>query len=424
MTNSAKCPFTNLLDPTLIANGVPEKTFAAVREAGPAVKIEDPITGVPYWAVTQKEGIDFVSMHNELFSSALRAATPMEDPQETVDNIMGKMFLNMDPPLNLEYRKLIRDNFLPGTVATYQEKAERVAKEVIDALIDRGECEFVEDVAAELPLITILEFFNIPTDQRKQFFDWTNDMFFQDDPAFSDADRQGAESRALDASANVFMTFMGLATEWRGRPEKNLCTQLLNGEIRGEPVSDEDFAWIALMLMSAGNESTRTAITHGMRNLMENPEQYRFLQEHPEALDDAVEEMLRKNTSFITMRRTATQDVCAPELGNADIKKGDKVVMFYHASNNDPRLFGEDATQFDLTRPKRQSDFKANVRSFGIGKHNCLGMHLAKLEMKVQLAEILKRMDNPQFSGPVTYIHSYFVQGIRSMPITFTKRGE
>ena len=100
MTNSAKCPFTNLLDPTLIANGVPEKIFAEVREAGPAVKIEDPITGVPYWAVTQKEGIDFVSMHNELFSSALRAATPMEDPQETVDNIMGKMFLNMDPPLN------------------------------------------------------------------------------------------------------------------------------------------------------------------------------------------------------------------------------------------------------------------------------------------------------------------------------------
>jgi len=421
-TDTPTCPFANLLDPSLIAEGIPEHEFAKVREAGPAVKLEDPITGIPYWAVTQKKGIDFISMNNELFSSALRAATPMENPQEVVDNILSRMFLNMDPPLNLEYRKLIRDIFLPGTVATYRPKLEKIAQEVIDRVIERGECEFVEDIAAELPLIAILEFFEIPGEERKQFFDWTNAMFFADDPEYAAQNREEVESNAVQAGAEVFMYFMGLAAKWRGRPEKNLCTQLLNGAIRGEPVSDEDFAWICLMLMSAGNESTRTAITHGMRNLIDNPDQYRRLQENPEMLDHAIEEMLRKNTSFLTMRRTATQDVTAPELGNAAIEKGDKIVMFYHASNNDPELYGNDATQFDIERPAKQSDFHANLRSFGIGKHNCLGMHLAKLEMKVQFEEILKRIDEPEFAGPVKYIQSYFVQGVRTMPIRFKKR--
>lgn len=418
-TEARGCPFANLMDPALIANGMPNDRIKEIRDAGAVVKIDDPITGVPFWAVTRKEAIDYVSSNNHLFSSRLRGAPPMEMPQENVDNIMSRMFLNMDPPLNLEYRKLIRDNFMPAGVAVYEDKLRQIAKDVVDAVIDRGECEFVEDIAAEMPLIMILELFEIPAEERRQFFEWTNLLFFGDDPEYQND--EGMRAASQQASIEVFMYFMGLAAKWRGQSKKNICTQLLNGTINGEPVSDEDFAWICLMLVSAGNESTRTAITHGMRNLMENPEQYRYLQEHPEKLDAAIDEMLRHNTSFICMRRTATEDHIAPELDNVEIKKGDKVILYYQAANYDERLFGEDAAAFDIHRPDRLPNFKQDIRSFGYGKHNCLGMHLARLEMKLQLGEILRRIKNPRFAGEVKYIQSNFIQGIREMPITFEK---
>ncbi len=416
-----RCPYANLMDPKLIGEGMPNDRIAEIREAGPAVRIEDPVTGVPYWAVLQKEAIDYVSMNNHLFSSEIRSAIPMEMSKEQVENIQQNMFLNMDPPRNLEYRTLIRDNFLPATVASYGEKLRRVAKEVVDVVIDKGECEFVEDIAAEMPLITILELFEIPMEERRQFFDWTNTMFFGDDPEFTQVPGADGMTPAEVAAMQVIGYFAGMAQKWRGRTEKNLCTQMLNSSMQGEPMSDEVFLWTCLMLMSAGNESTRTAIAQGMRNLMEHPEQYRYLQEHPAALDDAIEEMLRYNTSFICMRRTATKDHVAPELGKVEIRKGDKIVMYYHGANHDPTLFGDDAEEFDIHRPSRIPNFKRHMRSFGYGKHNCLGMHLARLEMKIQLGEVLRRMNNPRFAGPVKYIQSNFVQGIRAMPITFDK---
>lgn len=440
MTKTRVCPFANLMDPSLIGQGMPNEAIRRIQNAGPAIKINDPLTGVPFWAVTHKQAIDYVSNNNHLFSSALRGAPPMETPQRDVDNILSKMFLNMDPPLNLEYRQLIRDNFTPAHVATYTDKLERIAKEVVDSVIDQGYCEFVEDIAAELPLITILELFDIPANERKQFFTWTNLLFFSDDPAYQKKPEDASsvvmvlferlkrklmkgysQALALKAALEVTSYFKKMAVKWRGRPEKNLCTQLLNGTIQGKPISDTDFAWICLMLVSAGNESTRTAIAQGMRNLIENPDQYRYLQDNPERMVDAVEEILRHNTSFICMRRTATQDHVAEELGNAPIKRGDKVILYYHASNHDKALFGADADDFDLMRPTKISDFRQHLRSFGQGRHNCLGMHLARLEINVMLSEVVRRMHNPQFAGDVKYIHSNFIQGIREMPITFQK---
>lgn len=438
MIQSNSCPFANLMDPSLIGEGMPNDLIRQIQRAGPAIKIDDPITGVPFWAVTQKQAIDYVSSHNHIFSSALRGAPPMETPQRDVDNILSKMFLNMDPPLNLQYRQLIRDNFTPAYVATYREKLEKVAREVVDAVIDRGQCEFVEDIAAELPLITILELFDIPVEERKQFFEWTNLLFFSDDPAYQKRPEDEAnfllvlferlkqklskgysQALALKAALEVTNYFKKMAKKWRGRSEKNLCTQLLNGTINGKPITDEDFSWICLMLVSAGNESTRTAIAQGMRNLIENPDQYRYLQQNPEKIDDAIEEILRINTSFICMRRTATEDHTAEELGHAPIKRGDKIIMYYHASNHDQSLFGADADNFDIHRPEKIAGFRQHMRSFGQGRHNCLGMHLARLEIKIQLGEVIRRMKNPQFAGEVKYIHSNFIQGIREMPITF-----
>jgi cholest-4-en-3-one 26-monooxygenase len=412
----SQCPFANLLDPEFLADGFDSEAVAKIRAAGPAVKIEDPITGVPYWAVTQHAAIDFVSKNNDLFSSRLRSAMPMEVDQEMVDNIHARMFINLDPPENLDYRKLIRDHFTPAAIASYEPKAREYAKRILDEVVDKGSCEFVRDVAAELPLLMILEFFDIPADDRQKFFQWTNTMMFADDP-----DVSGGEAEAQQAAAELMVYAFELAQKWRGSDVKNVSSQLLNGEINGEPVSDETFAWIVLMILSAGNESTRTTITHGMRNLMENPEQYRYLQENPDKIEGAIYEIVRFNPPFICMRRTATQDIDAPELGNAPIKQGDKIIMYYPGANYDEAVFPDNPEQFDVHRADQQ-DLSRDIRSFGIGRHNCFGMNLAKMEMRVMLEEILSRMDNPKFDGDVSYMKSLFVQGIKEMPITFEKR--
>jgi len=240
-------------------------------------------------------------------------------------------------------------------------------------------------------------------------------MMFGDDP-----DVSGGREAADEASFNLILYANALAAKYRGSDVKNVSSQLLNGVINGEPVSDETFGWIFLMIIVAGNESTRTTISHSMRNLMENPEQYRYLQENPEKIESAIYEMLRYNPPFICMRRTATQDISAPELGNAPIKKGDKIIMYYPGANRDPEVF-DDPETFDVHRAETQ-DLAKDIRSFGIGYHNCFGMNLAKMEMRVMLEEILARIDNPKFAGEVSYMKSNFVQGIKAMPISFDKR--
>ena len=411
-----QCPFSNLMDPQFLASGFDGEAISKIRAAGPAVQIEDPITGVPYWAVTQHAAIDFVSKNNDLFSSRLRSALPMEFEQDMVDNIQARMFINLDPPENLDYRKLIRDHFTPAAVATYEPRAREYARQIVGRIIDNGSCEFVRDVAAELPLLMILDFFDIPAEDRQKFFDWTNIMMFADDPDIS-----GGQEAAEQAAAELMVYAFELAQKWRGSDTRNVSSQLLNGVINGEPVSDETFAWIVLMILSAGNESTRTTITHAMRNLMNKPVQYRYLQENPDKIENAIYEIVRFNPPFICMRRTATQDVEAPELGNAPIKKGDKIIMYYPGANRDASVFKDNPEEFDIHRAERQ-DLSRDIRSFGIGRHNCFGMNLAKMEMRVMLEEVLSRMDDPQLDGDVVYMKSNFIQGIKKMPITFVKR--
>ncbi|WP_415356077.1 cytochrome P450 [Halioglobus sp. Uisw_031] len=411
----SECPFANIMEPTYLGDGYAGDDVANIRAAGPAVKIDDPSTGVPYWAITQHSAIDFVSKNNDLFSSRLRTALPMEFDQAMVDDIQSQMFINLDPPDNIDYRKLIRDHFTPAAVATYEPRAREYARKVVDRMTGKTSCEFVTDVAAELPLLMILDFFDIPGEDRHKIFEWTNVMMFGDDP-----DVSGGREAADTASLELMLYAHQLAGRYRNSDVKNVSSQLLNGVINGEPVSDDTFGWIFLMIIVAGNESTRTTITHAVRNLIEHPEQYRYLQENPDKIEGAIFEMLRYNPPFICMRRTATQDITVPELDNAPIKKGDKIIMYYPGANRDPEVF-TDPEAFDVHRADQQ-DLPRDIRSFGIGRHNCFGMNLAKMEMRVMLEEILSRMDNMQFNGPVVYMKSNFVQGIKEMPITFEMR--
>ena len=181
------------------------------------------------------------------------------------------------------------------------------------------------------------------------------------------------------------------------------------------------FAWVFILLMVGGNESTRTAIAHGLRLLMEHPEQLQHLVDHPEDIPDAVEEMLRYNTAFISMRRTVTQDV---EWQGYRFKQGDKIVMHYHSANHDEDVFGDDALVFDIHRKKRMPTLNREIRSFGIGQHFCLGINLARLEMRIMFEELIPRLRNPRLAGEITYMRSFFISTIKVMPIEFTPESQ
>ena len=206
--------------------------------------------------------------------------------------------------------------------------------------------------------------------------------------------------RAEAASMNVIAYAMTLMEKHKTDPKKNIIGALLEGNGTDKGLTEDEFVWFFLMLISAGNESTRTVTSHGMRMLMENPDQLQYLVDHPDKIPNACEEMLRYNTAFIMMRRTAMEDI---DLAGMPIKKGDKIILHYHTVNHDEGVFGDDAMKFDVTRGERMPDLHNQHRAFGVGQHFCLGTHLARLEMQVMFEEIIPRLRNPKLVGDVAY---------------------
>jgi|AntAceMinimDraft_5_1070358.scaffolds.fasta_scaffold02560_6 cytochrome P450 len=407
----SQCPFANLVDPGTYADGMPYDQLKEIRDAGAVVKLEDPITGVPYWAVTRIAEMDYVSKNPKLFSSAARSAFPMEYPQDMVDGIHSETIINMDPPQHQKVRRIVRNAFTPKRVESYGPQFREHARGIIDAVAARGECEFVEEVAAELPLIAILELLGVPLVDRKKFFEWTNTMIFADDPDMSISELEGQL-----ASLEVIQYALNLAAQHRVTPMDNITSALLDAELDGAPISEDMFGWMFILILVGGNESTRTVIAQGMRLLMEHPDQLQYLVDNPDKIGNACEEILRYNTAFISMRRTALEDT---ELGGQQIKKGDKVLLHYHAANHDETVFGEDATAFDVTRAERMPDLYNQLRSFGIGQHFCIGSHLARLELNIMFEELIPRLRNPRLKDKPQFVRSFFVNAVKELQISF-----
>jgi cytochrome P450 len=406
----SQCPFANLLDPDTYAQGMPYQMLKDMRETGPVLRMEDPLSGVPYWVVTRIAELDYVSKNPALFSSAEKSAFPMEADESMVE-MHQNTIINMDPPRHQKVRRVVRNAFTPKRVESYEPKFREHARKIVDNVIARGECEFVEEVAAELPLIAILELLGVPLEDRKKFFDWTNTMIFADDP-----DMITSEEEGMLASLEVIQYAMTIAARHREEPMDNITGALLDAEVDGEPMSEDMFAWMFILILVGGNESTRTVIAQGMRLLMENPDQLQYLVDNPDKIGDACEEILRYNTAFISMRRTAMEDL---ELGGQQISKGDKIILHYHMVNHDENVFGDDAMTFDVRRAERMPDLYNQLRSFGFGQHFCIGSHLARLELRIMMEEIITRLRNPQFDGEPQFARSLFVNAMKEMKITF-----
>jgi cytochrome P450 len=402
------CPHIDLANPDTYRGGQPREVFKYLRNEEPIYWHEDPAQGVGFWAVTRQTDIDFISKHPELFSSAERTCLPREPDDEQLA-LMQTQIINMDPPRHMIYRRLVRSAFTPRKVDSYAERFHKVARDTVEKAIEGGHCEFVEDIAAQLPLIAICELMGVPHERRQRLFELTNIMLGMDDPELTTT-----EDDARNAMIEMFMIGSEIAALHRENPQDDIVNILLNGTVEDEPLSEADFCNFFLMLIIAGNETTRTVTSQGMRLLMEHPEQYQKLVDDPSLVTDAIEEVLRFSPALITFRRTAMDDV---EVNGQLMRKGDKVQMFYGAAGADEALF-KDSDVFDITRNRRE-DVHNQHRAFGIGQHFCLGSHLARLELKVIFEEIVRHIRNPRLDGEINWLRSNFINGIKKMPITF-----
>lgn len=406
------CPHIDLSDPQSFEGGLPREQFRYLRQQQPVYWHDNPGQDIGFWAVTRQQDLDYVSKNPALFSSAERGCLLREMEEEQLV-MMRTQLINMDPPQHLKYRRLVRAAFTPKVVDTYENRFREVASGLVDKVIDKGECEFVEDIAVDLPLVAICELMGVQLDKRQRLFELTNIMLGMDDPELSTSEEDG-----MNAAAEMFMMALELAAEHRVSPKNDIVNTLLTGTVEDEPLSDDEFCNFFLMLIVAGNETTRTVTSQGMRLLMEHPDQYQALVDDPALIPDAIEEILRYNPAVIAFRRTAMEDV---ELGGQKITRGERVQLFYGAASADESLFA-DPDRFDITRSQRE-DVRNEHRAFGIGEHFCMGSHLARLELQIIFEEITRRIRNPRLNGEINWLRSNFINGIKTMPIAFDAAG-
>ncbi len=386
--------------------GVPHDAYRVLRAEAPVHWNPEP-DGVGFWAVTKHADIVAISKDPQTYSS-WRGGTNIKDyPPDSLE-VIRMLMVNMDPPQHNKFRRLTSTGFTPRMIARMEESIRRAAKEIVDEVGPLGSCDFVTRIAAELPLIIICDIMGVPQSDRHLVFDWSNRLIGFDDPEF-----QTSLEDAQLAASELWAYANQLAEERKaaGNPEaKDIVSVLLNAEVDGEHLDEMEFDAFFLLLAVAGNETTRNLISGGMLALIEHPAQRARLLADPTLIDSAVEEMLRWVTPVIHFRRTATKDTV---LHGVPIKENDKVVLYYASANRDEDVFA-DPMSFDVGRTPNDHI------AFGIGQHSCLGLNLARLEIKAMFQELLARMPDIELDGPVRRLRSNFINGIKSMPVRFT----
>jgi len=380
--------------------------FRQLRAEQP-VSWHDVPGGQGFWAFVKHGDIVEINRDAERFSSE-RAGVTLQDPEDIGGfDMRGVMMLETDPPRHTRYRLLVNKGFTPRMIGVLEQYLRNRATLIVDNVIERGECDFVVDLASELPLQAIAEIMGVPQEDRKLIFEWSNAMVGADDPEFA-----ASPDEAMTASAQLYAYANELAKERRRDPRDDIVTKLINAEVDGEQLSELEFDMFMLLLAVAGNETTRNTTAWGMWALMQNPDQYAALRADTDArLGPAVEEILRWASPVMYFRRTAT---CDTEVGGQAISEGDKVVMWHISANRDEDVF-DDPFRFDITR-----DPNDHVAFGGGGHHFCLGANLARAELGFIFEEILERIPDMQLVGEPAILRSNFIGGIKHMPVAFT----
>ena len=389
--------------------------FADIREEGPFVPVEfdNPLSGERerFWAVTRMDEVVEISRRPQDFCSGKGAVSIPDMPTEALD-FFGS-FINMDDPRHARQRGIVARSFTPRQLQGVLDSVETICSEVIDGFCDKGEVALVDALSQPFPLLVICDMMGIPRSQFDTVLDATNVILGGGDPEYiGDRDLLTA---LFEAGMELTALMNELAEERRRNPTDDLTSKLVHNELGEEMLAPEEIAPFFILLAVAGNDTTRTAISHGMDLLRKNPEQRRIWQEDLEGVTPtAVEEIVRVASPVTFMRRTLTRDL---ELSGHQFHEGDKVVLFYGAANRDPRHF-EDPERFDVRRNPNP-----HVGFGGPGPHFCLGAHLARREVSVVFRQLLTRLPDIEAAGdavPLDGVGIPLVGGVKRLPVRFT----
>ena len=397
----------DLGNPDLYVSAVPHEVFTWLRREDPVHW--NPVTnGRGFWSITRYDDIVAISKNPEVFSSAREHGGHRIYDENIVGTAgMGAEetdapFISMDPPEHNRYRRMISPGFGPSRLKALEGQIHDRVCNILDRLGARKECEFVTEVAAELPIQVLAELLGIPQADRLKLFDWSNSMIAEDDPEL----RKGCEETAADVGAMI--EYSGRLWEERvANPGSDLISMLIHPDADGEVMSKERYLGTFILLLAAGNETTRNSISGGLITLAQFPEQRQRLADNPALYGTAAAEIVRYVSPIMHMRRTAIADSV---VRGKTIRRGDKVIMWYVSANRDEQIF-TDPFSFDLTRAE------ATQLGFGVGQHFCLGARLAELQLRIFFTEFLRRYPNAEPSGPIRRMRSNFVAGIKEMPV-------
>ncbi|MHB8694794.1 MAG: cytochrome P450 [Solirubrobacteraceae bacterium] len=393
----------DLMDEDLFVDGPPHELFARMRAEAPVMKTTTELGG-DFWAVTKAADISAISKDPETFSSE-KAGVFLREGMPMPLDVLNQVILGMDPPRHTKYRGIVQKAFTPRMIASQEEQIRARVNRLIDGFCEDGETDLVTSLSIELPLEVICVMLGVPVEDRQKLFDWTHQI----ELSVGDPNVSGVE-----ALGQIGFYLAGKVTDRRenpGDPLEDLTTALIQAEVEGEQLNDFEIAAMFGLLMFAGNDTTRNTISGGTIALIENPDQRQKLLEDPSLIDTAVEEMIRWQTPVMWFKRTPTKDT---EIRGVPVSEGDAVILYYSSGSRDEELVPE-PMKFDVTR-----DARAHQGFGGGGRHFCLGSPLARLELKLIMPEIIKRLPDLELNGPVARSRSNWVHGYTSVPIKFT----
>ena len=384
-------------------NGYPHPEWTWLRRHDP-VFWYDRANVDPFWAITKHADIIEIGKQPDIFLNAPRLAVFTNDLPPPPEGA-ARHLLNMDPPDHARYRRVTSGWFTPRAIRAMDTKVARVTREVLDEAAQKTDADFVRDVSARITIAVIAEMLGVPRRDWELLFRWTNEIIAPQDPEF----QHGATPQeTLDrARMELFTYFNDLSNERRARPTDDIVSVVANGEVNGAPLPPIELLSYYFLLVVAGNETTRNAMTGGMLAFLENPAEWQKLRRDPALLESAIEEIVRWTTPVIQFSRTATRDYA---LRGKTIRTGESVCLFYASGNRDEEVF-DDPFAFRIDR-------QPNLHiAFGMGEHVCLGAHLARLELRHAFAQLRERLESCEPAGAAARVRSSFVGGIKRAPM-------
>jgi len=398
-------------------SGDTQGAFRLMRKEAP-VYWHERKPGQGFWAVTSYEDALKVYHDPATYSSEYGISLQFNDAivegadagQDPPQYGAGMMMITTDPPRHSRVRQIINRRFTPRAISVYHPHIRKIAGEIIDAIVEKGECDFVVDIAAKLPTAVTCEMMGIPREYWQMMFDATNASIGTDDPEY----QQGRTARETGeaAQAQVFSYFSQLIEERKKNPGEDLVSAFVHGEVEGGKLNEMEILFNCFLLIVAGQETTRNATSGGMLALIENPREAARLKGESSIVDTAIEEILRYTTPVTHILRVAKQD---GELRGNRIRRGDRVVIWNISANRDEAAFVRPDV-LDLTRTPNDH------LAFGHGEHFCLGANLARLELRVIIDEVTRRIPDIELAGPIERLRSNFVAGIKHMPVRFSPK--